>query len=148
MAYTKGIAEIIDEVRETKSNSKKVAKLKEYNVQWMHQLLFMTYSTKWQWLLPDTEPPYKPNDPSTDLEGQFYGDIERFYLFRLPGPDGSNIGHPTLTQARRETLYVQVLESVAPKDAKLILEITKNKIKGVPISVVSEAFPDLLNANL
>ncbi len=148
MAYTEGIAEIIDDVRKAKSNAKKVALLKEHNQEWMHQLLYMTYSSNWDWKLPEGTPPFTKNDPSTDLEGSAYSELQRFYLFRVPGPNGSNIGHPDITQQKRETLFVQVLESVAPKDADLFVEIKKKKIKGVPKSVVEDAFPGLLNANL
>lgn len=148
MAYTKGIAETIDEVRKAKTNKAKVAILQENNQQWMHQVLFMTYSPSWEWKLPEGKPPYQPLEASTDMEGQMFGELERFYMFRVPGPNGSNIGHPDLQQQRRETLFVQVLESIAPKDAELVIEMKSNKIKGVPKSVVEEAFPGLLDANL
>ena len=44
---------------------------------------------------------------------------------------------------RREQLFVQILESVEPADAELILQMKDREIKGVSKSVVAKAFPEL-----
>ena len=46
---------------------------------------------------------------------------------------------------RRETLYIQLLESIHPKDAILLNSIKDKKIpfKGLNKKIVQQAFPDI-----
>ncbi len=56
--------------------------------------------------------------------------------------DGNPV-QPNAKQMRREQLFVQILESVEPADAELILQMKDREIKGVSKSVVAKAFPEL-----
>ena len=51
---------------------------------------------------------------------------------------------PQVAQARREQMFVQLLEQVDPDDAKLLIEVKDRKIKGVSKKTVQQAFPTLL----
>jgi hypothetical protein len=54
-------------------------------------------------------------------------------------------GNPNLTNLRRETLFIQLLESVDPNDAKLLLAMKdkKSAFSGINKTIVRQAFPDL-----
>ena len=45
--------------------------------------------------------------------------------------------------AKREVVFIQLLETIAPKDAKLVLEMKGGSIKGVSTGVVEKAFPQI-----
>lgn len=81
---------------------------------------------------------YKPSN-FPDTHGKLYMEVRRMYLF-LEG------GHPTLSPEKRESLFVEILESCEPKDAELLLAIKDKKLpyKGITYSVVQKAFPGLL----
>lgn len=91
-----------------------------------------------KWLLPEGDPPYKPCE-FLDVEGRFLPELRKLYLF-VEG------GNPNLTQLRRETLFIQLLESIDPKDAKLLLAMKDRKIpfKGFNRGMIRQAFPDLV----
>ena len=56
--------------------------------------------------------------------------------------DGKPV-QPNAKQMRREQLFVQILESIEPSDAELMLQMKDREIKGVSKSVVAKAFPEL-----
>jgi hypothetical protein len=69
-----------------------------------------------------------------------YTEIRRLYLF-VEG------GNPNLSKLRREMLYIQLLESVDPNDAKLLNYVKDKKLpfRGITAKIVNQAFPNLLN---
>jgi len=50
-----------------------------------------------------------------------------------------------LTQAKRESLYIGMLESIDPDDAKVLLAMRTRKLpyKGLTQKLVAEAFPGI-----
>ena len=44
---------------------------------------------------------------------------------------------------KRENLFIQILSSIQPEDAELLLQVKNREIKGVSKSVVVKAFPEL-----
>lgn len=89
-----------------------------------------------KFLLPETNPPYTPS--KFDEPSRLYNEARRLYLF-VEG------GHETLTQRRREELFIDLLESVSPQDATLLISM-KNKVNpypGLTMAVVNKAYPGL-----
>lgn len=93
-----------------------------------------------RWLLPDSDPPYEPLT-ETDVDNHFWRKIRELYLF-LEG------GNPGIKPFRREQLFINMLESIHPDDAKLLLDAKNKKIniKGITSSIILEAFPGLFPA--
>jgi hypothetical protein len=89
-----------------------------------------------KWMLPHTDPPYRKLDVSTDQEGRFYTECKKLIYF-VDSPEGRQVN-----QLKREQLFIQVLESVDPRDAKLILRM-KNKQLNISMEAVKQAFPNL-----
>ena len=53
-------------------------------------------------------------------------------------------GHPTLPQLKREKLFIEVLESVHPDDAKFLLLLKDKKLpEGLDVKQVVKAFPGI-----
>ena len=58
-------------------------------------------------------------------------------------PPGTPPYKPLDEDTDREKLFVQILESIEPADAELVIQMKERNIKGVSKAVVQKAFPDL-----
>ena len=69
-----------------------------------------------------------------------YGLLRKLYLF-VEG------GNPNLKPARREYLFIELLESVHPSEAELLCQIKDKKLKcnGLTYNLVKETFPELIS---
>lgn len=132
------LSSIINNVAKKKAKKDKIALLQAHAPnKALLELLRLCYSDKVVWLLPEGIPPYKKNDTLDETDNGLYAEIRKLYLY-LQG------GNPNLHQVRREALFVQILESIHPDEAELLLKIKDRKIVGVTKKVVEEAFPGLL----
>jgi hypothetical protein len=136
----KSVAEILEEIAALKKKEDKITKLRE-NVSntVMLKILQWTYDQRIKWLLPEGEVPYNPTK-YLDQEGNLYNEARRLYLF-VEG------GNPNLKQVRREFLFIQLLETLSPKEAQLLASVKDKKLpyKGITEKLVQEAFPGLIN---
>lgn len=133
----KSIYELLEEVSKCKTANDKIAKLRENGNEVLKQILKYAYDPDIKFLLPKGEPPFKPC-PYVDQQTMLYTEARRMYLF-IEG------GNPNLTKLRRESLYIQMIESLDPNDAKLINHVKDKKLpfKGITAKIVNQAFPDL-----
>lgn len=132
----KGIGEIIKEVKEAKSVGEKIRILQREDCRELRGILELTYDNRLTWALPEGNPPYKPLDKSFDNQGMLYSEMRRMYIF-LEGKSNVN-------QARREQLFIEILEQLDPDDAALLIEAKDGKIKGVSKNVIKQAYDDFL----
>ena len=90
-----------------------------------------------KWLIPEGAPNYTPS-PHPDTEYVAYNEARRLYIF-LEG------GQPNLRQSRREQLFIQLLETMHPRDADFLINVVKDhKLpEGLTEKVIREAFPNL-----
>lgn len=135
----KGIGEIVNEVKKAKSVGEKIRILQREDNKELRGLFELTYDNRLTWALPEGNPPYKPLDKSMDAQGNLYQDMRRMYIF-LQHPKSANV-----TQARREQLFISMLEEIDPDDAELLLEAKARKIKGVSKKIVKQAYPEFLD---
>ena len=131
------LSEILQRVDTLETKEEKINWLRYHDSYALRAILMGCFNPNIKWLLPEGEPSYKPAE-FLDLQGRLVNETKHFNLF-VEG------GHPTLTQKRREQLFLQVLESVTPNDAKLLLAIKDKKMpyKSVTEKLVHEAFPDI-----
>jgi hypothetical protein len=95
------------------------------------------FDPKVVFVLPKTDPPYKAMPKESDQQGRIYNEFKRFYLFTA--------GAKEINKIRREQLFIQMLESVDPDDAKLLCHM-KNKtlpFKSITKDLIKEAFPSI-----
>ena len=132
----KGIGEIIKEVKEAKSVGEKIRILQREDNRELRGLLELTYDNRLTWALPEGNPPYKPLDKSFDNQGMFYQEMRRMYVFLE--------GKSNVSKARREQLFIEILEQLDPDDAAVLIEAKDRKIKGVSKNVIKQAYDDFL----
>jgi hypothetical protein len=134
-----GVAEILQNISKLPRRDQRLAELQKHadNMP-LKTVLQGAFDPRIKWLLPEGTPPYKKSD-LTDLEGVFYAECRKLYLF-VEG------GNSNLKPVRREALFIQLLESIAPADADLLCAIKDKKMpyKGINQQLVREAFPGLL----
>jgi len=133
-----GVAEILENVSNLRTKEEKIAMLRANNTVALQTVLRGAFDPTIVWALPEGAPPYKPND-LVDQQHRFYAECRKMYLF-IQG------GHSSLKQTRREQLYVELLETIDPKDANLLIAIKDKKMpyKGITRELVNEAIPGLL----
>lgn len=136
----KAIFEILEEANNIKSEKDRVAYLQQFGDNTvLRDVLAGTFHDGVKWLLPPGKPPFRPGDP-VNAEGFLYHQARKFYLFA----EGQA---PDLTSVRRETIFIEMLESVHPKDADILIAMKDKKppYKGITRTLVQKAFPGLLN---
>lgn len=136
----KGISEILEEASKQSGTDKKVAVLQKYQSPTLKMLLKMAFDTNLKWLLPEGEPPFEEND-APGAQGALYGATKKFYLFVEHNGKCADVH-----QIKRETLFIQLLETLDPRDAKLLCAIKDKKMpyKGITKNVITKAFPDII----
>ena len=134
----KSLYEQLSVISELKTTKEKVEAIVTHPRAAAFKAIFgLAYDQNIKWLLPEGEPPFRPTDV-LDAEGRLLSELRRLYLF-VEG------GNPDLTKTRREFLFIQLLESVHPQDAKLLIAMKDRKLpfKGLTKKVAQQAFPDL-----
>ena len=132
---------ILAEVAKAKNKKeKKEVLLKHGNHGALKQVLKYTYDPNIKFLLPPGNPPYNSVVDESENPTYLYGLLRKLYLF-VEG------GNPNLKPARREYLFIELLESVHPSEAELLCQIKDKKLKcnGLTYNLVKETFPELIS---
>lgn len=132
------IFQILEAVAEAKKTEDKIALLRQNDNGALRIVLKYALDPAIEWDLPPTDPPYTPC-PFPAQELRLLSETRRLYLF-IKG------GNPNLTKMKRESLYIELLESVHPKDAEILNSAKTKKLpyKGITLKLIKQAFPDLI----
>jgi hypothetical protein len=132
-----GLGEILEHASTLKTRKDRVDYLLKNDSKSLRDIIQYALHPAITWDLPEGSPPYKPC-VFLDQEGMLYQEIRRLYLFC----NGKGSHLPML---RLESLFVQILESIAPKDAELLLLVKERKLpKGLTPSVIDQTWPGLI----
>lgn len=131
---------IFERVGKAKTRKEKVAVLQEHSSAALKAILGYTYDPHVVFLLPDGDPPYKPLE-ALDQEGRLVQQVKKFYLF----VDGPTATQKNLKQQKREQIFIDLLETVHPDDAKVLLGMKNRRLeyRGLTRKLVAEAFPTI-----
>ena len=133
-----GLYEFLFKVSKLKKTQEKIDAIKFNDSLPLRIILQGAFDPSVEWVLPEGEPPYKPND-LVDQEHVLIKDIEKLRYF-IKG------FYDNLNQTKREQMFVELLERVAPDDAKLLVAIKDKKMPfpGITIQHVKEGLPGLI----
>lgn len=133
-----GIFQVLEQASALKSTEEKINFLRANNSPALLLILKYALDPTIVWDLPEGAPPYKPC-PYPAQEMRLMAESRRLYLF-IKG------GNPNLTKLKRESLYIELLESIHPDDAVLLNAAKDKKIpyKGITSKLVKETFPGLI----
>ncbi len=162
------IFEILDIVSKQRAKAKKVEALKKFEHPSLKTLFIWNFDETVVSALPEGEVPYgniseqgslnatlgqKVNDAvgmmeemgSNSLGSQDQGrssirkEYEKFYNF-VQG------GNPSLSNLRRETMFINVLEGLHPREAEILCLVKDKKLEDkykITKEIVSDAYPDI-----
>ena len=133
------INEVLQKVSNAKTKAQKIKLLQEYNTPALRQVLIANFDESVISMLPDGEVPYKKNDAPEDTEHtKLAHEYRKLYLLFKGGAN--------VSQTRRETLFIQLLEGLHEKEAE-VLTLVKDKKIGkrwkITRQCVEEAFPNI-----
>ena len=140
------ICEVFEDFVKATTRDQKIAVLRSNGKNDLKSVLRATFHPKIRFLV-DHWPKYKPmpgGKLNRGVPGNSLGsEMKRIYLFEDRNPRTPK----NYTQAQRETLLIQILESVEAEEAIIFMNmLLKNlKVPGLDAAIVTEAFPGLLD---
>ena len=134
---TIALSEIVMMVEKETVAAKQTELLKKHSSPALKAIIGYAMDPGVKWLLPPGTPPYKPVENGSDVEGQLYHETKKLIHF-VNSPDGRK-----LKPLKREQLFLQLLESIDPADAKLMIRVKDKGLKGIQIAAVKAAWPGL-----
>jgi hypothetical protein len=138
----KNMYEVFDEFEEVSSKKERMQVIEKNLSQTLVQVLQLTFDPQYQWLVTELPENYIIPDtlPGISRE-QLSLQIRKLYLFRKGEPTAEK-----LTVEKRNQLLLQMLESLEPREAEVVVGILKKDlgVKGLTYKFVKEAFPDLI----
>tara|TARA_B100000927_G_scaffold186096_1_gene149911 strand:+ start:245 stop:667 length:423 start_codon:yes stop_codon:yes gene_type:complete len=132
--------EILELVSKQKTDADKVALLKEYECDILKSLFIWNFDDSVISLLPQGSVPYKPNESPLGTDHSSLRREQRSLYNFVKG------GNDALSTIRRETIFIQMLEGLHPKEADIIIAVKDKGLEelyDVSFDVVEEAYPDI-----
>ena len=131
-------SEIAVKINNAKDKPRKLKVLKDNDSVPLRQILKGAFDPNVEWLLPKGEVPYTVNDAPIGTEHTLLSQAaKRLYLFTAGGDN-------TLSNTKRETLFIQMLEGLSAEEAEFLVTVVNKKVnneyKGFTANLVKEAF--------
>jgi hypothetical protein len=137
------IAEILNMVSLAKTKEEKIKILKTHNSLALRDVIRASFDDSIVFLLPEGKPPFKTH---LSNEGISPTDLKRSttqFTYFVKGGKGS-----ALTQARREKMFIALLEGIDPADAEVVCAMKEKKLQekfpGISKDLVKEVWPKLI----
>lgn len=134
------IFEIFEKLENVKTKSEQINVLKNNDIMPLLDVLRGTFDDSIQWNLPDGEPPYTPSLPESAPSSLLKQHLKFKYFVK--GFKESD----SLNKIRRERMFIDILESIHPKDAEVLIAMINKKSPSESLTkdVIQEAFPGLI----
>ena len=132
--------EILELVSEQKTDDGKIAILKEYECDILKSLFIWNFDDSVISLLPQGTVPYKPNENPLGTDHSSLRREQRSLYNFVKG------GNDQLSTIRRETIFIQMLEGLHPKEADIVIAVKDGNLEDmydIPFEVVEDAYPDI-----
>ena len=139
----KNLYEVFDEFETAKNKQERMNVIQRNLSHTLTNVLQLTFHPDFKWKVKELPENYRI--PTDMLPGLTYdslnSQLRRLYMFR----EGDATAE-SLTERRRTELLLQILESIEPREAEVILGIFQKDlgVKGLDYKFVKEAFPNLL----
>lgn len=131
--------EVLQKVSNAKTKAQKIKLLQQLNSPALRSILIANFDESVISMLPDGEVPYKANEAPEDTEHtKLAHEYRKLYLFFKGGA--------SVSQTRRETLFIQLLEGLHKGEADVLCLMKDRKIGKrwkITRQCVEEAFPQI-----
>jgi len=138
----KNMYEVFDEFEEAKSKKDKMNVIERNLSKTLHDVLLLTFHPDYRWKISDIPDNYKIPDTKPGISYcQLGTELRKLYLFQLGNQTAEN-----LTPRKQNELLLQLLESLEPREAEVVIGIFKKDqgVSGLTYKFVKEAFPNML----
>jgi len=136
------VFEIFEQFSLKKTRKEKIEYLKEQGdkVPAVKDVIRGAFDERLEFVLPEGKPPYTPNKPESVPSS--LRQLHRQFGNYVKGARSSS-----MRQYQIENQFIQMLESIHPDDAIIVLDMVAKKppVKGLTKKIVEEAFPNLLS---
>lgn len=133
-------SEILQAVSSAKTKKQKIEILQEYRSPALVSLFVWNYDDSVKSAIPEGNVPYTPNDaPTPEAQSKLASQYRTLYNYVRGGND-------VLRQVKRESLFIELLESLHPDEAELVCLVKDKDLTKkyrVTHNVVKEAYPDV-----
>ena len=131
--------EVLQKISNAKTKAQKVKLLEDFNTPALRAILIANFDESVISMLPDGKVPYKENDAPEDTEHtKLDHEYRKLYLFFKGGAN--------ISQTRRETLFIQLLEGLHKGEAEVLCLVKDKKIGKrwkITRQCVEQAFPTI-----
>ena len=131
--------EVLQKVSNAKTKAQKVKLLEQYNTPALRAILIANFDESVISMLPDGEVPYKKNEAPEGTEHTLLAqEYRKLYLFFKGGAN--------ISQTRRETLFILLLEGLLQGEAEVLWLVKDRKIGKrwkITRQCVEQAFPSI-----
>ena len=133
------MSEIATKVNNAKDKPRKLKVLQDNDSVPLRQVLKGAFDPNIEWLLPKGDDvPYTKNEAPIGTDHTLLSqEAKRLYMFTKGGDN-------TLSNTKRETLFIQILEGLSAEEADFLVTVVNkkvnNKYKGFTANLVKEAF--------
>jgi hypothetical protein len=139
----KNIFEVLDEFELATNKKERMLVIEKNLSKTLVQVFELAYHPQIEWLMHEMPDNYKiPTDTLPGIStAQLSNQLRKMYMFRK----GDQMAEK-LTPQKRNELLLQILESLEPREAEVIIGIFQKDlgVKGLDYKFIKEAFPELL----
>jgi hypothetical protein len=139
-----GLYEFLEKVSKLKTVKEKINALKTNDTKVVRTILQGAFDPSVVWLLPEGRPPFLPNqlvDQETVLIREINNNKLQYFIKGF---------YDNLNAAKREQMFIQLLEKVDKHDAELLCSIKEKKLPftGISQQTVLDSFPGMIQENI
>ena len=140
--YTLLFSDILNKVHKAKTKAQKVEILQKYDTQALRMLLKASFDPTKEWVIPEGEVPYKKNEAPINSGGhtRLVHEWRTLYNYVRGGND-------KLSQMKRETMFIQLLEGLHESEAELLMLVKDKNLQSkyrITRALVEEVFDDIV----
>jgi len=137
----KTMYEILKEANSKRAIAERVKILHVHNSLVLRDILKGNFDETIVWMLPEGTPPFIECPPESKASPVGKAARVLKYLIR-------NRANAKMHEAKRERIFIQMLEAIDPMEAKVMIAMKDKKLEDIfphiNLKVVKEAFPDLI----
>lgn len=135
------IPEVFEKFESLTKKEEKVKLLKENNHPALQDILRINFDADVVSVMPAGAPPYEKDDAPKGHSSSSLFKLHKQFKYFFKGPFANQV-----KPIRREGIFLNILESVHPTEADVLVAAKdrKLKVKGLTKALVDEAFPGLI----
>ncbi len=134
------VSEILQAVHSAKTKKEKIQLLQDQRSPALVSVFVWNFDESIESAIPEGDVPYTPNDaPTPEAQSKLSSQYRTLYNYVKGGNDG-------LKRTRRESLFIELLESLHPDEAEIVCLIKDKDLKKkyrITHNVIKEAYPDV-----